>query len=340
MFTEAVITALYPLLHKSFIGGRNEKRAVQMLCKVSSCGMMPISNMLGEEVRDREQAMRNACAYIQHIRTLALVRARRVGPLKNVALAVKPSHLGISILTDDEFQNIVQSLARECMLAGIECTVDAEDTEINKRAYPIIKRIHAMMGCFGLGACFQANDEMNRGEYADFLKRGIRVRIVKGAYFGTVADNRDISEEFLSMTRLAVESQSVIELGTHDIRLLGSVLRHLRKNNIQKNRVRIQMLYGIGMEMQTALVKGDMKTFCETVHPSQWHIAYSRRDEFFTYGHENVMTYVPWGTLWVGRRYLLRRITEGMRFGLAELFLKNIFGSLYWQYAHRLRKNL
>ena len=339
MFTEAVITALYPLLHKSFIGGRNEKRAVQMLCKVSSCGMMPISNMLGEEVRDREQAMRNACAYIQHIRTLALVRARRVGPLKNVALAVKSSHLGISILTDDEFWNIMLLLARECTTAGIECTVDAEDAEINKRAYPIIKEINAM-GHSCLGACFQANDETNRNEYADFLKMAIRVRIVKGAYAGTVADNRDISEEFFSMTRLAVESKSVIELGTHDIRLLGSAVRHLQKQDILKYRVRIQMLYGIGMDMQTALVEGDMKRFCETVHPSQWHIAYSRRNEFFTYGYKNMMTYVPWGSIWVGRRYLLRRVTEGMRFGLAELFFKNIFGSLRWQYAHRLRKNL
>ncbi|MEK7636599.1 MAG: proline dehydrogenase family protein [Patescibacteria group bacterium] len=337
MFTETAITVLYPLLHKSFIGGRNEKHAMQTLHKISLCGMVPISNMLGEEVYTREQAMRNANAYLRHIQMLARVRVSGDRPVKNVSLAVKPSHLGILVLTNDEFQSILEALARECASGNIECMVDAEDTEINKKAYPIIKKIHAMGNVF-LGACFQANDETNRMEYADFLEQGIRVRIVKGAYIGTFEDNRDVSEEFFSMMRDAVKSKSVVELGTHDIRLLGSIVKHLGKKDISKNRVRIQMLYGIGMDMQTALAEGDMDRFCETVHPSQWYVANSRRDEFSVYGYKNVMTYVPWGSVWVGRRYLLRRVAEGMRFGLMEFFLKNVFESLRWQYAHRLHK--
>lgn len=356
MITEAVVSIPYLIMFKSFIGAWTEEGALELYAKMGKHGLIPVSNVLGEGLHDpgvpektrsqliwflnfinryagkqlfpvsekpeRDQYVE---AYCTHIKNLA--KLHDSGAIKLAAISIKPTQLYHAKEGAGELREALMEIGRIACAHNVECTIDAEGPHTHALVYGTLLQL-AEAG-YPFGACFQANCQSSQEFFNAYIERGLRIRIVKGAYSEALTDIHLINERFWRMAYTAAMHQGVIELGTHDLALLADVLWMFERMEIPPERVRLQMLYGIRMNLQTALAQGTgIRRYLHSIPRKQ------REDALRVltrYGTGNVMTYAPWGGALSAVRYLERRLGEGIRPGLRWLFVRNVWESYWWR---------
>lgn len=320
---------IYMILHRNFVGGSDEDEALALCKKLNTRGLCPIVNLLGEEISTKEEACENVKRYMFLTKKAGILMTE--GRIQHVGIAVKPSHIGVTFLNAQDFYSVARDIVFTAERAGVECTFDAEHNDTLARTYKTAFKLFRK-GFSSVGACFQANEADNSSYFEDALtfgNRHFRVRIVKGGYPGSITRAQEINARFLHMVHRAVDAGCIVEIGTHDLMLLSECLRMCYEKALPKERVRIQMLYGVRMKLQTALANGERIHGLHGIKDED--LRNRTREALRFYGYKNMMPYVPCGGIMIAWRYLKRRMVEGMRPGLRWLFVRNIWESYWWR---------
>ncbi len=244
--------------------------------------------ILGEGVRDREEAIAAAAEYrsLLHEFTEQNLDAN---------VAFKLTHVGLNVDPSLAFDNAAR-IAETAHVNGNTMRLDMEESPYVDATLEIYRRLRERFDCIGF--VLQSYLFRSLGDLEAVLPLRPNVRLVKGAYLepSTIAyeRKRDVDENYLRLADLALSSDGYTAIATHDPNIVEQILQFAAAKNLPKRgRFEFQMLYGIGTPLAEKLLRRGYR----------------------------VRLAIPFGTNWFP--YLMRRLAE--RPANLAFFLKGAF---------------
>jgi len=223
-------------LAKHWIAGETYEQAMERAGKANAGKMLGIINLLGEEIRVREET--NA-ATTEYLEILKAIDARKI----RSCISIKPTQLGLSIdkkLFEDNMNSILsasKSLGNFVWMdiEGSPYTADTIDSYLEFR-----KRFD------NVGVAIQAYLKRSEEDVNRILDAKGMIRLVKGAYNESpkIAFKRknQINENFSKLMRLMFERGQGFAIATHHEKLIEEAAELSKSRQVD---FEFEMLMGI-----------------------------------------------------------------------------------------------
>lgn len=275
-------------LARRFVAGETIDSAIAAVRNLNAQGMCASLDFLGEDVLEREAAVRTRDTYLEVLDAIA-----ESGVDSNVS--VKLTAMGL--LLDEEFalENLFAILQRAQHNPDPFVRIDMEGSAVLPATLRVFTRAFAEHR--NVGPVLQAYLKRTANDVARAIDLGARVRLCKGAYKEpediAYQPMPEIRENYLRLAKELLLHGNYPGIATHDRRLIAAIKEFVREQSIARDRFEFQMLYGCRPGMQRDVVAEGYR----------------------------LRIYVPFGTHWAGyfyRRVLERR--ENALFALSSIF--------------------
>jgi proline dehydrogenase len=188
----------------------NRREAVQWCRERNLGGIRGVLDVLGRYSLDSALVDRHARMYVSTVKDM-----ERSG--LNASLSLKLSTIGASF--DRE---LARRKALNICIAGARHGVGIE-LDMEGKGF-IDLAIQTAIECTGEGApvalTLQAYLDRTPADIEKAVKRGLRIRLVKGAYLGDVSDFAEIADRFRALAARLSQTGLPFSLGTHDPQLI------------------------------------------------------------------------------------------------------------------------
>jgi proline dehydrogenase len=259
-----------------FVAGETLDTALAAVKQLNSKRITATLDLLGESVRNEEEARESARAYIQ---MLDQIHAQKL----NANVSVKLTAMGLDISEDlcvSNMQNILDR-ARDY---GSFVRLDMESSQYTQKTLELFyERLYPSYRG-NVGIVLQSYLYRSYSDVMDANKASARVRLCKGAYKepATVAypEKKDVDDSYMRCMRALLKEGHYPGIATHDETIVNDTKRFARENDISNDQFEFQMLYGVRRDLQDKLVRDGYR----------------------------LRVYVPFGTQWYP--YLMRRLAE------------------------------
>jgi proline dehydrogenase len=241
-----------------------------------SAGINAVFTLLGENLTTFAEAEEVARHYHG---VLEQVAARGL----DGEISVKLTQLGLDIDADG-CGRLVEELADDAGRRGSWLWIDIEASDHVDATLAIYERAAGPRENVGL--CLQSYLKRTPADIVRLLAVRPSIRLVKGAYDEPPAiAYRSRAEVDAAYTAVAVQlleamaagrARRVI-LGTHDTGLVDQVARSAEALGITRDRVEVQMLYGIRADEQRRLASEGFDVRCLIAYGHYWYPWYMRR---------------------------------------------------------------
>ena len=237
-------------------------------------GMDAIINKLGEHMTSKNQIENTVSEY------LVLVSNLHESKVEG-GVSVKPTQIGLSKNRKECSDNFIR-IIEKAFLSQSFVWIDMESSEYTDDTIGIYNEL------FGkyerLGIALQANLKRTSKDLEELLKKGAKIRLVKGAYRENkkiaFQARKEVDENYKKLIEMLFINGNEFGIATHDSKLIDDAIQ---LSKIHERKFEFQMLKGIRDELKPVLLK---KGF-------------------------SVSEYIPYGTNWLP--YSLRRLKERKR---------------------------
>ena len=287
----AVLGAIQKNFHflaRRFIAGEEIGSAIAAVRRLNAEGMSATLDFLGEDVLERDAALRQREVYLEMLDAIAAGRV-------DSNVSVKLTAMGLLIDEELAYENLTAILERALGNTDPFVRIDMEGSAVTVATLRVFAR--AFSHHKNVGPVLQAYLKRTRGDVDNAIDLGARVRLCKGAYNEPpeIAYKKmpEIRVKYLELARDLLQRGKYPGIATHDRRLISAVKRFIAERGIAKDAFEFQMLYGCRPAVQRAIVAEGYR----------------------------LRIYVPFGTHWAGyfyRRVLERR--ENALFALSSIF--------------------
>ena len=251
-------------LSSRYIAGSSLDDALRVVSELNAEGKLATVDVLGEEVKDEEEAVAIAAAYVD-----ALDAFEREGLDANVS--VKPTGLGLKLGYDLCKRNV------ETVIAAAESTgrfvrIDMEDSSTTDDTLRLYRELRAG-GHDRVGPVLQASLRRTVAD-AEALA-GASVRVCKGIYIEPESiqfrDDRQVRESFVRSLEALLDGGSYAAIATHDEWLVDEALRSIGARGLAADRYEFQMLLGVRPELGDRIVAGGHRLRIYVPYGRQWY---------------------------------------------------------------------
>ena len=284
----AVLQKNFYFLARRFVAGESVESAIAAVRALNSLGMSATLDFLGEDVLERDAAMRQRDVYLEMLDAIATSRVD-----SNVSL--KLTAMGLLVDEDLALENLLAIVERAADNPDPFVRIDMEGSSVLEATLRIFERAFAEHK--NVGPVLQAYLKRTPGDVERAVIERARVRLCKGAYneSAEIAYKRmpEIRAHYLECARELLSRGNYPGIATHDRRLIAAVKQFVDERSISPERFEFQMLYGCRPRVQREIVAQGYR----------------------------LRIYVPFGTHWAGyfyRRVLERR--ENALFALSSIF--------------------
>ncbi|WP_282125372.1 proline dehydrogenase family protein [Marinifilum flexuosum] len=281
------------IFSKRYIAGETISDAVRESKKLNDQGIKVTVDLLGEFIKNLDEATENKEAYLEIIETF---EANKI----DGNYSVKPTFFGL--LLDEEvcYQNIRTVVAKAAEYNNF-VRIDMEDSPCVDKEISIFRRLKKEFPK-NVGLVVQAylkrtlNDLNNMMDMQNGVSK-LNYRLCKGIYVEpeeiAYKKYEEINEHFLKDLDFMFKNDVYPGIATHDKPLVDGAYKLIEKYNVPKDKYEFQMLYGVTPELRKSIVEK---------------------------GH-TMRVYVPFGKDWFG--YSTRRLKENPK--MASLIIKALF---------------
>jgi proline dehydrogenase len=230
---------------------------------------------LGENVADRAEAQNVAAHYLD-----VLDRIHQAS--LPAEISVKLTQLGLDLSPDFCFENLERIIQREKPASTV--WVDMEASNYVDITLDIYKR--ALKNHPNVGICLQAYLYRTKKDFADLLSLRPSIRLVKGAYNEpptvAFASKAEVDENYFALAQEMLRAQSLgncsrAAFGTHDVQLIHRIAAFVDQQGMPKNKLEIQMLYGIQRAEQERLAQKGCRSIVLVAYGTYWYPWFVRR---------------------------------------------------------------
>jgi proline dehydrogenase len=254
-----------------FVAGETLDDAIRAIRQANQQKISGTLDLLGENTRTREDAQA-ACRDI--IGILDRIQTENV----DCNVSVKLTQLGLGLDTESAFQNL-QQIVRRAQETRNFIRVDMEDSQYTERTLDIVTRMHEKFD--NVGTVIQSYLYRSKQDTPELLKRGIRIRLVKGAYLEpeSVAFRKktDTDASFVKIMQMLLESETYHAIATHDEAIIHATEEFARSKGIPKDHFEFQMLFGIRRDLQVRLVEEGYRMRIYIPYGLRWYPYFMRR---------------------------------------------------------------
>jgi proline dehydrogenase len=257
---------------RRFIAGETLDEALEAAWAIQAAGMNVTLDQLGESVTTRAGADAATAVYLDMLD--AIVRS---GVERNVSL--KLSQLGLEIDPATCADNLRKILEASRPL-GFFVRIDMEASSTVPATLQTFDAVWDQ-GHRNVGLVLQSALYRSEGDARRLSERGVRIRLVKGAYKEprSVAHQRkaDVDAAYVRIAEGLMRSGTYPALATHDPVIIEAARRFAAAHRIGCDRYEFQMLYGIRRDLQAALVKDGYRVRLYVPFGRQWFPYIMRR---------------------------------------------------------------
>jgi proline dehydrogenase len=270
-FTEEVNVRFLTFFAQRFVAGETADEAVEAVKKLNGMGMSTSLDILGENVKNQEMAIKTADNYISLLQTIH-------DHALNSHISIKLTQMGLDISDDFCYDNVSRILDKAESLK-IFTRVDMEGSAYTERTLQLVYRWHEKYKL--MGTVIQAALIRSENDIKELNKRKVRVRLCKGAYKepGSVAFQRkeDVNNNYIKLTDMLMQDGDYPAIATHDGAMIRAALDSAEKHGRGKNDFEFQMLYGVNRAAQRELAEQDYGMRVYTPFGSHWLPYFTRR---------------------------------------------------------------
>jgi len=263
--------ALGRRLASRFIAGEEFSDALRVIRKLNSEGFMVTLDCLGESVREAAAAEAACQTYLQLLDRLAEEQL-------NSHVSVKLTQLGLAIdeaLARKNLARIAEKAARHHNFVR----VDMEGSAFTDATLRVLCSVDAPREVVGIA--IQAYLRRTPADVAEILQRGVRIRLVKGAYKEppdiAFAKKSEVDEQFQKLAETLLDSGIYHAIATHDERIIAAAERFAQAQGIGPHSFEFQLLYGIRRDLQRALLQRGWRVRLYVPFGREWYAYFMRR---------------------------------------------------------------
>jgi len=278
---------------KDYIAGETIDDAVRAAKKLNEQGCLTTIDVLGEFIKNLEEAEANKNEYLEVIET-----AERAKVKGNYSL--KPTFFGLLIDKEAAYRHIREIVEKAASYNNL-VRIDMEDTPCTEMEIDLFRRIKEEFP-ENVGLVLQAYLKRTHQDIKNLKdihseKIPINFRLCKGIYVEPAAlaykKYDEINAHFLDDIELMLQENMYPAIATHDKPVVDGAYQLLKQYNYPKENYEFQMLYGVAPALRQSILDA---------------------------GHR-LRVYVPFGKHWFG--YCTRRVKENP--AMASVIMKAIF---------------
>ncbi len=264
-------TAAGRRLAARFIAGEDLEDAIRVVHGLNAEGFDATLDYLGESVREPATASAASGAYLRLLDRLGEEKLR-------ANISIKLTQLGLAIHEDLAQAHLLEIIQR-AMAHKIFVRIDMEGSAYTESTLRILRHCDAPREA--LGAVIQAALYRSAKDLEDLLARGVRVRLVKGAYKepAEIAYPRqaDVDANFVRLMKRLLESGGYHAIATHDSEMIAATEAFACERGLGPDRFEFQMLYGIRRQLQRQLLRRGGRVRIYVPYGRQWYSYFMRR---------------------------------------------------------------
>ena len=277
---------------RHYIAGDHLEDAVKLIRELNSQGMMATLDVLGEEVKEKEQSLKAVDLYKS---TLQAIHREKL----DANISVKPTHMGLTIDKEFCYENI-KGLVSEAAKLNNFVRIDMEDASTTDDTIDIYLRLKKDFD--NVGTVLQSYLRRTIADINQLISHKANLRYCKGIYNEkreiAYKDKTLINENFNYGLEKLLNQGCYVGIATHDEKLVWYALKLIDQMNLKPDKYEFQMLLGVDHELRRVIVNS---------------------------GHR-LRVYVPFGAEWFG--YSTRRLKENPAIAghIIRGLLNRIFG--------------
>lgn len=264
-------TAIGRRVSRRFIAGEEVEDVVQVIRQVNREGFLVTLDYLGESIKETAAAEAACDTYLQLLDRLAAEKL-------DSHVSVKLTQLGLAIdegLARRNLARLAESAARHHNFVRVDMEGSAF-TEATLRVFCAVDAPREVMGI-----AIQAYLHRTAADVEELLKRGVRIRLVKGAYQepADMAFPRkyDVDENYRKLTEQLLASGTYQAIATHDERMIAAAQQFANQHGLSQSAFEFQMLYGIRRQLQRMLVRQGWRVRLYIPFGREWYPYFMRR---------------------------------------------------------------
>jgi proline dehydrogenase len=255
-----------------FVAGETADDAVRVLRSLNDRGLYANTTLLGEGIRDEQEARAVADGYV------ALVdRLVDEGLRANVAL--KLTHLGLELAEETAYENVRRVVERAQERATF-IRIDMEQSAFVDATLRIYRRLRED-GLTAVGTVLQAYLYRSEADLESLLPLQPNLRLVKGAYLEppeiAYPKKADVDAAYVRMLETMLRAAGYTAIATHDEAIIEHAIRYADQHAVPKDTFEFQMLYGVRPSLQADLAARGFKVLVATPYGPEWYPYLMRR---------------------------------------------------------------
>jgi proline dehydrogenase len=255
---------------KNYIAGEIIEDAVHVVKDLMDEGACATIDVLGEEVKEKDHALKVAETYQKVIHTIESEKL-------DSNVSVKLTHMGLKI--DKEFcYDNVRKLVAEAKKYDNFITIDMEDHTCTSDTLEIFKRLRVEFE--NVGTVLQTYMRRTLQDMNGLLPLNPNLRICKGIYNEprdiAYKDEDIINQNFTYVIEKLLGNGSYVGIATHDEKLVWEAFRLIDKYQLRKDQYEFQMLLGVDPELRRIILNEGHRLRVYVPFGREW-FAYSTR---------------------------------------------------------------
>ncbi len=294
---DSLITTTLPLVPKSIVGffsrnyiaGPSLEDAIEVVKDLNSKRMMATLDLLGEEVKHKDQSTDAANQYITMLDEIDRLKL-------DCNISIKPTHMGLNLDLDFAYKNILRIVKRAKELNNF-VRIDMEDNTVTTITIEMYLKLKEEFNEY-VGTVIQAYLKRTSGDIQNLITHKANLRLCKGIYVEpeeiAYKQMPEINQNYNLNIDELLKNKIYTGIATHDEELVNHALKTIEELKLDKNHYEFQMLLGVTEQL---------------------------RERIIAKGHR-LRVYVPYGKDWY--QYSIRRLKENP--AMAKMMIGEIFG--------------
>ena len=255
-----------------FVAGETLDEFMLVVRGVNGGGMRVAAGLLGEDVRERDDAVSVAREYGSVLDRFASERA-------NANVALKLTHLGLAIDRELALTN-VESVARRAAASSNFVRIDMEQSAYTDVTLGIYRDLRSR-GLDNVGTVLQAYLYRSDADLRSLLGLEPNLRLVKGAYLEPASiafpRKRDVDANFVRLIECSLTEGKFTAIATHDETIIDHAIDFIRRRGVAEGSFEFQMLYGVRPKVQSDVVRRGYPLRIAVPFGTQWYPYFMRR---------------------------------------------------------------
>ena len=264
-------SALSRRVASRFVAGETLADVLAAGRRINSEGIALTIDHLGENVTSLAEAEVSRDVYLNAMNQIA---ANQI----NGNVSLKLTQFGMDISENACRANVEQLVVRAKELNTF-VRVDMESSAYTDRTLALVEDLHARYGA--VGTVIQAYLHRSEKDVENLCRRGVRVRLCKGAYLepAEVAfrAKSEVDRNFVQLMRILLAAGTYPAIATHDEKIIEQTKEFARSRHISADGFEFQMLYGIRRDLQRRLVSEGYRLRLYVPFGKAWYPYFMRR---------------------------------------------------------------